>query len=279
MPKAYQLPAPGEPFDPELFKLGAPCKRNHIHADGMTLRWVRHKTCCICSRIDALERQQRLRQDPEHLRKQAVYVAEKRKREGRQSRAKSGAPYQPRGDAETCLMRKAIRLAGRLPTVAQLVSRQQLDYWQDHPEEHLQYKRACAREISRWRFMTSLQHRLYHRAKSKARKVAQRGGTPHHLTPSHLLRRWGEFNHACAYCGATGDLQIEHVVPISKGGEHHLGNIVPACHSCNSNKRDHDAHNWFASQSFYSAERWQLIQALLLKSKPQATQLPLLLPA
>jgi hypothetical protein len=92
------------------------------------------------------------------------------------------------------------------------------------------------------------------------------------------LRRWGEFNHACAYCGATGDLQIEHVVPISNGGEHHLGNIVPACHRCNSSKRSQDAHQWFASQSFYSAERWQVIQALLLKSKPQTTQLPLLLP-
>ena len=263
MPKAYQLPAPGEPFDPELFKLGAPCKRNHIHADGMTLRWVRHKTCCICSRTDALERQQRLRQDPEHLRKQAAYVAEKRKREGRPSRAKHTKEWH-----ELRSLRWAIQQSGRLPTVAQLVSRQQLDYWQDHPAEHLQYKRDRAREISRWRFMTSLQHRLYHRAKSKARKVAQRGGTPHHLTPSHLLRRWGEFNHACAYCGATGDLQIEHVVPISKGGEHHLGNIVPACQRCNFSKGKADVEPWFRTQPFFTEQRWLAICLALDKGQP-----------
>ncbi len=210
MPKAYQLPAPGEPFDPELFRLGTPCKRNHIHADGLTLRCLaRNGKCLLCERIDSRERSARRRAtDPDFVERQRAYA--------------------------------------------------------------LQNQRRLRRDLS---------YRLYQRAASKARKVAQRGGTPHHLTPSHLLRRWGEFNHACAYCGATGDLQVEHVVPISKGGEHHLGNIVPACHRCNSNKRCHDAHNWFASQSFYSAERWQLIQTLLLKSKPQATQLPLLLPA
>lgn len=278
MPKAYELPASGEPFDPQLFKLGAPCKRNHIHADGLTLRWARRGQCCICDRIDALERQQRLRQDPEYNRKAAQQLAEKRKLNGRQSRSKHGLPYAPRPDSCTLAMRRSIRLAGRLPTVAELVSLQQSEYWQEHPSAYEQHKRDRARDRARWRHMTDIAYRLYYRAKSKARKVAQRGGTPHHLTPSHLLRRWGDFNHTCAYCGASGDLQVEHVVPISKGGEHHLGNIVPACHRCNSSKRDHDAHQWFSSQIFYSQSQWDRIQSLLRKSRPTTTQLPLLPP-
>lgn len=48
-----------------------------------------------------------------------------------------------------------------------------------------------------------------------------------------------EFSHACAYCLRQDvKLTMDHVVPISKGGAHTVGNIVPACKSCNSKKRD-----------------------------------------
>jgi 5-methylcytosine-specific restriction endonuclease McrA len=176
-------------------------------------------------------------------------------------------------------MRKAIRSAGRLPSVAELVRQQQLEYWQDHPSEYEQHKRHRCLERARWRYMTEAAYRLYHRAKSKARKVAQKGGTPFHLPPSHLMRQWGEFGHRCAYCGASGDLEVEHVIPISKGGEHHLGNIVPACHRCNSSKRSKDAHDWYKAQPFYKESQWQKIQAILNKGKPTAFQIPLLLPS
>jgi 5-methylcytosine-specific restriction endonuclease McrA len=41
----------------------------------------------------------------------------------------------------------------------------------------------------------------------------------------------------CIYCEATENLTIDHVVPISKGGENTLENVVPACSSCNNQKR------------------------------------------
>jgi len=41
---------------------------------------------------------------------------------------------------------------------------------------------------------------------------------------------------ACAYCGATGDMSIDHVVPLSRGGKHEIENLLPACRSCNSSK-------------------------------------------
>lgn len=41
----------------------------------------------------------------------------------------------------------------------------------------------------------------------------------------------------CAYCGCTpAVLHQEHVVPLSRGGNHTLSNIVPACGSCNARK-------------------------------------------
>lgn len=277
MPKAYELPAPGEPFDLELFKLGTPCKRNHIHADGMTLRWRKRKNCPICERIDAKQRMaERRANDPDYNRKRAEYVAEKRRREGRPSRSTRGLPYNPVGDKQTRLMRRAIAAAGCIPSVAQLVYEQQQAHWQEHPSDRLAYVRQRAKLHSRWKFMTDPSYRLYHRAKSKARKVAQRGGTPLPLSPTHLWHHWCKFDHRCAYCGCSGDLEIEHVVPISKGGEHHLGNIVPACTGCNSSKRSHDALQWYRSRSFYSESRWRKIQSVLEQSRPTAQQLKLI---
>lgn len=45
-----------------------------------------------------------------------------------------------------------------------------------------------------------------------------------------------EHNHTCHYCQQTKKLTRDHVIPISKGGNHTASNIVPACQSCNSKK-------------------------------------------
>tara|TARA_B100001146_G_scaffold214514_1_gene215856 strand:+ start:423 stop:788 length:366 start_codon:yes stop_codon:yes gene_type:complete len=50
------------------------------------------------------------------------------------------------------------------------------------------------------------------------------------------------FGRACAYCGADGNLVMDHVVPINKQalGEHRLGNLVPSCRACNARKAERD---------------------------------------
>lgn len=43
----------------------------------------------------------------------------------------------------------------------------------------------------------------------------------------------------CVYCGKTGaesELEIDHVHPVSKGGSHHISNLVTACRKCNQAK-------------------------------------------
>ena len=276
MPKAYELPAPGEPFDPEMFRLGKPCKRNHIHADGLTLRYIRRKVCPWCERIDSLDKQKRLRQDPAFRRKQAEYAAAKRKVEGRPSRSKYGLPYTPAPDKDTIALRKAIKRAGRLPSVARLVYDQQREHWRQNPGDRVEHKRQQNLRNERWRYMTDESHRLYHRSKSKRRKAQERGSTALMLSRDQLWRRWVQFGHECAYCGANGDLQVEHVIPISKGGEHHLGNIVPACQRCNFSKGRANAEQWYRSQSFFSETRWRKLQSILRSSQPGIEQLSIL---
>lgn len=41
---------------------------------------------------------------------------------------------------------------------------------------------------------------------------------------------------ACAYCGATEHLEVDHVVPLSRGGANTERNLVIACRSCNAAK-------------------------------------------
>ena len=62
---------------------------------------------------------------------------------------------------------------------------------------------------------------------------------------SALQAAWG----GCAYCGATDKpLQRDCVLPLSRGGRYTLGNIVPACRSCNTSKCNREATGWLRRQ-------------------------------
>jgi 5-methylcytosine-specific restriction endonuclease McrA len=52
----------------------------------------------------------------------------------------------------------------------------------------------------------------------------------------------------CFYCQAKGSMSLDHVVPLSRGGTHGIGNLVAACKSCNSSKRDRFITEWQKSQ-------------------------------
>ena len=43
---------------------------------------------------------------------------------------------------------------------------------------------------------------------------------------------------ACQYCGTTGTLTVDHVIPRSKGGDSSWENIVASCAPCNRRKGD-----------------------------------------
>jgi len=52
---------------------------------------------------------------------------------------------------------------------------------------------------------------------------------------------WG----CCAYCGAaSGALQKDCVLPLSRGGRYTLENVVPACRSCNASKSNDEVTGW-----------------------------------
>lgn len=302
MRQRYEIPQPGELFDPAIYRLGSPCKRNHFWDEGVTLRTVKHGKCPTCERIDALEGHARRKAaDPDSYKaKRSESMRRHRELHGRESRSKYGLPHGfleanglnnahgPRvaklladgltveAIREQLQVEAAFRSAGQAPSVARLVYGAQQQRWKQCPTEKAQHDRWWNAELQRFRYLVDPALRLYHRSKSKKRKAQERGSRTAHLTPDQLWRRWVEFGHRCAYCGAGGDLQVEHVTPISKGGEHHLGNIVPACQRCNFSKGKADPEAWFRAQLYFTEARWQAIRSALAKGQPDVRQLPLL---
>jgi hypothetical protein len=50
---------------------------------------------------------------------------------------------------------------------------------------------------------------------------------------------WSMTEGRCWYCGATmtrEEVQIEHLVPVARGGSSSLANLVPACRDCSHSK-------------------------------------------
>lgn len=78
----------------------------------------------------------------------------------------------------------------------------------------------------------------------KRRMQQQNRRSLKHNNPGYVPMSGGEwvamkhrFANRCAYCANhCSALQVEHVIPLSRGGRHAPGNIVPACPACNYSK-------------------------------------------
>ena len=59
------------------------------------------------------------------------------------------------------------------------------------------------------------------------------------LTKAERERVYRKCNGRCAYCGCVinyKDMQVNHAIPLRKGGSDTLNNMLPACRSCNHYK-------------------------------------------
>jgi len=62
----------------------------------------------------------------------------------------------------------------------------------------------------------------------------QQGDLSGYEVREYLLEKWGR---TCAYCGKTNlPLEIEHILPKSKGGSNRVSNLTLACTECNQKK-------------------------------------------
>lgn len=58
-----------------------------------------------------------------------------------------------------------------------------------------------------------------------------------------LLAKWKRQGRACSYCGGPCE-SVDHVVPLSRGGDNREGNLAPACLRCNRRKNHRLLVEW-----------------------------------
>lgn len=61
------------------------------------------------------------------------------------------------------------------------------------------------------------------------------------VSPGVRFKTFTRDNFTCQYCGRSAPevvLEIDHKLPLSKGGKHNLENLVTACRECNRGKAD-----------------------------------------
>lgn len=81
--------------------------------------------------------------------------------------------------------------------------------------------------------------KLYRRLRGRAQEEA----IPLEVTRKELQALFAAFDGKCIYCGKTEaeagrSHHVDHVIPTKKGGRHHASNLVLACASCNTSKKD-----------------------------------------
>lgn len=108
-----------------------------------------------------------------------------------------------------------------------------------NPERH-------AESVREWHAQNrekSLEYQRRYRERNRERRKVLNGRRKQQmdrgdLAPEQWLEILEEFDHACAYCQVRGvPLELEHMTPLSRGGQHTKDNVVPACRDCNGRKR------------------------------------------
>lgn len=78
----------------------------------------------------------------------------------------------------------------------------------------------------------------------RAKYIARKRGVIATFTFEEWIELLVQYGYKCAYCGKSFSDLIrstqDHIIPISKGGDHTKDNIVPACLSCNCRKGNRD---------------------------------------
>jgi hypothetical protein len=84
----------------------------------------------------------------------------------------------------------------------------------------------------------------------------------------------------CVYCGATGGLSTDHIIPVSRAGVDprvaalldSADNCVCACKRCNSSKGDRDVFEWYGSERTKEIPKLVLSKFLKLTYRLHETQ-------
>lgn len=153
--------------------------------------------------------------------KEKISAYQKQYRElHKDERAKSNKEYRARNKERIAEKRKEWEAKNKTHLAAY-----KKKYAQEHQPEILDYRKWYQAEHPERTRMSSRNRR------ARAKQCLGSGWTEEE--EKQLVEDYGG---RCAYCNRPADLQMDHVVPMARGGIHSIDNIVPACKACNVSK-------------------------------------------
>jgi len=128
-----------------------------------------------------------------------------------------------------------------------------MHYWQNGglPGDEGKLARICRASPKEWAAMRDTIADLFGDGWTHKRIEEEIAKTIRDLRPPP--REWREIrrrifvrdDYVCGYCGQRGgDLECDHVTPISRGGTNADGNLVTSCKRCNRAKSDRLVGEW-----------------------------------
>lgn len=117
---------------------------------------------------------------------------------------------------------------------------------------YAQKHREKMRETSKKHQKENLQ--MYYANNHKYRHGRRDSGK---YTQEQIIECLEFFDYKCAYTGECikDEYDLDHIKPISKGGNNYIWNLVPSLPSINRSKNNKDLEEWYSQQDFFSQDR------------------------
>ena len=95
--------------------------------------------------------------------------------------------------------------------------------------------------VKRWRENNPEEWRAMRSNSYSKRKAAERGNESCSVTTEEAKRIASS---PCFNCGSKENIHLDHIVPLSRGGRHSIGNLQPLCQYCNLSKNNKLQIEW-----------------------------------
>jgi 5-methylcytosine-specific restriction endonuclease McrA len=260
-------------FDVNKFHLNSLCKRHHRW--GQTIKSLRRNINNSCLECEKIRYQEAIENDSEYHKKRYQSIRETSLKCNRKF-------HENNPNYKKNYNRKYYEANG------EKIRLHNKEYYEANKNDILSKRKRKIREWYkinkdkiRMKRRTFYQNNLEQCRQSSAvltrkRRSIKKGNHHAVYSKAEIFKLQELFNNKCAYCQKPNlKLTIDHFIAISKGGPDCLGNLIPACQSCNSSKHDSDPMIWYKSQEFYSPTQWKKILKVLGKTELNYTQIPL----
>jgi 5-methylcytosine-specific restriction endonuclease McrA len=119
-------------------------------------------------------------------------------------------------------------------------------HWRENNrKKHLEYLRQWHSENREQSRESNRQWGKRNKELKRLKDARRRATIKNNGVFSILPKEWHRlYSSPCLVCGSRNGVAADHVMPLSRGGRHSIGNLQPLCKPCNSSKKDRLMVEW-----------------------------------